>query len=278
MKKIVNLLPSIVNNLWWFNLKLFRGDIYMRTSPSGKSYIGQTTNLKDRNRRWNKLTSRYAGPKVENARKKYRPENFSCTILFTIISPDFDLVSSVLNEKEKFFIEKYDTFNNGYNSTHGGDEVPDNSKRVVQLTKDFKYVKTWNSIVEIENYYHSDKGNISRVCNGKRITAFGFRWVFEDDWISGNYKYVVKSPQLTSPSSHPLHHNVIEDTVRIVQLSTDGTLIKIWNSYKELVEKFGCKTWSDIKKTCTGKRKTCIKYKWMFYDDYLVKIKQENQP
>lgn len=270
MEEIVNL-PNIVNNLWWFNLKLFRGDIYMRTSPSGKSYIGQTTNLKERNRKWNSLTSRYAGSKIENARKKYKPENFSCTILFTIISPDFDLVSSVLNEKEKFFIEKYDTFNNGYNSTSGGDELPDNSKRVVQLTKDFKYVKTWNSIAEIENYYHSNKSNISSVCNGKRITALGFRWIFEEDWISGNYKHIIKF-------THSLYHNITEDTVRIVQLSTDGTLIKIWNSYKELVKKFGGRTWDNIKKTCTGKRKTCIKYKWMFYDDYIVKTNQEKQP
>ena len=51
--------------------KLRTGIIYKWTSPSGKSYIGQTINQRRRYKDFFRLTKSYAGFKIDNARKKY---------------------------------------------------------------------------------------------------------------------------------------------------------------------------------------------------------------
>lgn len=48
-----------------------RGIIYKYTSPSGKSYIGQTINEVQRRYDFRNLNETYAGLKIENARHKY---------------------------------------------------------------------------------------------------------------------------------------------------------------------------------------------------------------
>ena len=88
-------------------------------SPSGKPYVGQTYN--ERNRRKLFFSSRsYGGQKINRARKKYVPENFIYTVLFKIETNDKDLLMKELNEKEDYYISKYDSIDNGYNILHGG--------------------------------------------------------------------------------------------------------------------------------------------------------------
>ena len=63
------------------------GIIYKYTSPSGKSYIGQTTNEENRRNHWFGNCVEYAGSKINRARTKYGAENFTYDILF---KEDFD--------------------------------------------------------------------------------------------------------------------------------------------------------------------------------------------
>ena len=59
-----------------------KGIIYKYTSPSGKVYIGQTTNEKKRKRVFlNENNEDYAGLKINNARKKYGPKSFKYEVL-----------------------------------------------------------------------------------------------------------------------------------------------------------------------------------------------------
>lgn len=89
------------------------GQIYrILNKITGKSYIGQTTGLainrfKDHARN-NKNT--YIG----NIINKYGKHNFKLYIL------EDNVPKSKLNIREQYYIEKYNTFNNGYNQTLGG--------------------------------------------------------------------------------------------------------------------------------------------------------------
>lgn len=98
------------------------GIIYRYVSPSGKVYIGQTTNERHRRNVFNSNQS-YGGVKIDNARKKYGPENFEYTVLMKVIGDDPEEIKSYLNKLEVGFIKMYDSFNNGYNSTEGGDSI-----------------------------------------------------------------------------------------------------------------------------------------------------------
>lgn len=84
------------------------------------SYIGQSLNIE---KRWNEEKRRaflendrsYNYP-LSKAFRKYGLKNFSFEILE-------ECSQDLLNEKEKFYISKYNTFYNGYNQTLGGDNA-----------------------------------------------------------------------------------------------------------------------------------------------------------
>lgn len=97
------------------------GVIYKYTSPSGKVYIGQTTDETHRRATWFCTKQHYAGKAIDSARAKYGPENFEYEVLHR---EQYDtLLDAIVNldELERFYIDYYDSYNSGYNLTFGGD-------------------------------------------------------------------------------------------------------------------------------------------------------------
>ena len=94
-------------------IKKKRGKIYMLTSPSGKSYIGKTVNLK---KRMNEHKHVDSCPILKKAIDKYGFENFKLTILFD------DVPQRDLNALERHSIWLWNTYApNGYNASLGGE-------------------------------------------------------------------------------------------------------------------------------------------------------------
>lgn len=96
------------------------GYIYKHTSPSGKSYIGKS--LAAKGKRWKEHVKRayeeeskeYNYP-FQRAIRKYGEEVFSTEILEDNVPKD------LLSELEVLYIDKYNTFYEGYNQTKGGE-------------------------------------------------------------------------------------------------------------------------------------------------------------
>ena len=99
---------------------MIEGVIYRYKSPSNKYYIGQTIDEYSRRRHFLMNGSNYSGPKIENARKKYGPENFEYKVLMKVTGDNEEEVKQYLNTLEIGFIRIYDSYKNGYNSTEGG--------------------------------------------------------------------------------------------------------------------------------------------------------------
>lgn len=102
---------------------LITGIIYKYTSPSGKVYIGQTLNEKIRRQFFFNLNCSYGGCKIDNTRHKYKPENFTYEILYKGRYNNEIIAKRILNELEVFFIRKFNSFNQGYNCTLGGESL-----------------------------------------------------------------------------------------------------------------------------------------------------------
>lgn len=108
------------------------GCIYMYTNKiNGKKYIGQTIcSLKKRHSQHMCQNETY----FDRALNKYGTENFELKIVEDNI---FD--TDELNQKEIYYIDKFDTFNNGYNMTRGGDNgtkfSEEDRNRIVDLIK-----------------------------------------------------------------------------------------------------------------------------------------------
>ena len=96
------------------------GVIYKLTSPSGKSYIGQSINPEKRYVVFLNKNKSYGGPKIDKAREKYGPENFTYEILERCSFENENELFEKLDELEIYYIKKYDALKNGYNLTKGG--------------------------------------------------------------------------------------------------------------------------------------------------------------
>lgn len=106
------------------------GCIYMYTNKiNGKRYVGQTTRTLEK-RHCQHLFQHESY--FDRALQKYGEDNFTLEILADNIV-DID----ELNRLEEYYIEKYDTFNNGYNLNRGGNNQTRFSKedrdRIIDL-------------------------------------------------------------------------------------------------------------------------------------------------
>ena len=95
------------------------GVIYKITSPSGRAYIGMTRGPVEK--RWKqhaeKSKARYTCRAIAAAIQKYGWDNMEKEVLE-------EVDNSRLYEREKAWILAFDTYNNGYNLTRGGDDSP----------------------------------------------------------------------------------------------------------------------------------------------------------
>lgn len=94
--------------------------IYKYTAPNGKIYIGQTVNESKRREVFLDVTKKYAGGKIDYARKKFGPENFQYEILYQKEFYTYKLAKKVLNRKERYYIKKFNSFKEGLNGNNGG--------------------------------------------------------------------------------------------------------------------------------------------------------------
>ena len=79
-----------------------------------EGYVGQSVDVETRWKQHLKTSENInENAKLYQAMRKYGQENFSCELLEECNKEDLDA-------REIYWIDYYDTFNNGYNMTHGG--------------------------------------------------------------------------------------------------------------------------------------------------------------
>ena len=106
---------------------MITGTVYRRyvnmpeSEYDGKSYVGVTNNLKQRNESFKYHPKSYGGKKLREARESVPYDKWGIEVLatFNAATPEEYKVKS--KELETAYIAKYDTFENGLNSNQGGD-------------------------------------------------------------------------------------------------------------------------------------------------------------
>lgn len=196
--------------------------IYKITNKiNNKCYIGLTT--QGVNKRWSEHKYRFnlgeRDHKLYLAMKKYGVKNFDIEILKTVKD------KNKLSELEINYIKEFDSFNNGYNMTYGGDTVSDETRS--KLSKIFKGREvTW-----------SHKTVATRRKNGEwnHGVLFGAK--------NGRAKkYVVKHPDGRKEKIHGLRefcrkynlsHNLMIATLNSKQNHHKGYVLSKFNDYDE---------------------------------------------
>ena len=129
-----------------------RGFIYKITNTiNGKFYIGQTIqNVKERFYQHcaTKCSKAVSNMAIHRAIKKYGKSNFTVEVIEEIDSAN-------LNDRERYWIKYYNSYNNGYNSTKGGQDgcKPFKDLDVESIIKEYntgKSLRTLGTIFKVD--------------------------------------------------------------------------------------------------------------------------------
>ena len=163
------------------------GIIYIiKNNINNKVYIGQTTTtLQTRfSQHCKKSTIANRHYKIYNAIKKYGKEHFFAEEL------EKDIPLNKLNEKEIYYIEKYNSLTNGYNSTKGGDGRIINKKyNEVQIIKEYNNGKSCSEIGKIFDVSYATISRVLKRLNvktrhdGNKYESFGETFI--ELWNNG---------------------------------------------------------------------------------------------
>lgn len=268
------------------------GIIYKYTSPDGNCYIGQTMFPKKRQADHKRNALRGDNNKFYNAIRKFGWDSFKYEVLYTIIDDDIFKRQKILNKKEIYYIKKYDSFYNGYNSTIGGNQYsgelhPSFGKKLTEEHKkklkdsrvrqvsqydvSGKFIKTYYSAAEAAKETGIDSSSILKVCRGKYKHSGNYQWRYGNSTDS--------IPPLNDADIFAIQNNIPfkNGCKPVYQYDLNLNLIKIWESVNCLI----CKGYSNRhlnlcfqgKMNCYGKKGE-PKYIWTHYP---IDVKQLNQ-
>lgn len=234
---------------------------------NNKIYIGQSIDIE---RRWNQHKYGKGSIILRNAISKYGMDNFKFEILEEIeFTNKNDVIEELTELEDKWLTTKKPYLKEiGYNQNKTAKiNIPivrpdgygeliskikiDNNhcgKPIKQYSLNGEFIMEWKSAAQIERKLYFKSENISACCLRKSKTSNGYIWRFEDDEITEND--FIKLKDRKKP--------IIR---RFKQLSLSGSLIKEWNSLKELVNTSEFDN-RPIKKCCDGYIKEYKGYKW----------------
>ena len=246
MKYIVYLTINTVNR------KIYVGVHKTKDPKKFDGYIGCDI--------WHYSKVKLENPKYpfQKAVAKYGYEKFERITLGIFDTAEEAYLQESLIVTQKF-VERKDT----YNAALGGYNSKANSKRVLQYTKDGKFIREWPNMAEAAAAYSKDEQasrRISKVCRGIYKTTAGFQWRF----------YTPDYPKVIPPVE-------IGVAKRVIQYSLEGDFIKVWKSAESVGKALECKGETITRATQTLKQYKG--YQWRKYmDHYPLQIEAYKDP
>lgn len=138
---------------------------------NNKVYIGQSINLEQKklahkSSAFNEKAVDY-NSQLHQAIRKYGLENFDYEVIAEINNEEYS--KEVLNNLEKYFIKYYNSYENGYNATSGGEENPNRAQkgekngRALLSREDVEYIREcYNNHIPFKHIYEEYKDKISK--------------------------------------------------------------------------------------------------------------------
>lgn len=239
---------------------------------NGKKYVGKSIDIQHRwkEHKMQLNNGNHVNSYLQHSWDKYGSDSFEFSILEECSDGD-------LNEREKYWIEFYDSFNSGFNLTCGGDggntiagytdeelrRYKEKKHRVHQQTalKGEEAPQAKLTKVEVEEI-------IQRMLNGE------FSIDIANDY-NVNYATVhdIRAHNtwnsLTEGIEFPHPHKSRVKGIRgkaVSQYTKDGEYVATYISAREAEKATGC-PFKNISMVCNGKKHTCLGYVWKFADE-----------
>ena len=240
--------------------------IYKITSPTGKIYIGQSTNIEKRWKDYNKMMRCKRQTRLYNSLKKYGPNNH----IFEILE---ECTEDKLLEKETYWKEHYKVLDvpslccrmdgkggklsqftkNKMSKSKLGKSLKHNLP-ILQYDYLGNFIKEWNNYLELSNY-----NDVKKICLTESFTRINDSlWRFKH-----NIEYPLK---LNLPLSYV---NKINKLYPILQFDINHNLLKEYKNNTQVINEFlkplnKEKSSASIHACCKGKQKTAYGFIWKY--------------
>ena len=206
-----------------------KGIVYLITNDlNDNKYVGVT--CQNITTRWtqHKLATKEYHPlsKLYNAMRELGVEHFTIEEIETV-----DL--EFLKEREEYYIDKFDSIQNGYNTFRSGyntSKMRINEEDVVDF-----YNQNYGLITLAAKYFNCGVDTIQRILDKHKI-------------------------ERTSDMSLIMRKIVGK---KVIQLTTDSKIVNVFDSMIEAEEKTGAR-YQHIGACCRGQRKTAGGYRWEY--------------
>lgn len=254
------------------------GIIYCYTNKiNGLKYIGQTTNEISRRYSFTNPNVRYCTSykqfknggtlsKFDQARKDYGLEAFDYEILETFESEDSEYLIDQLNALETYYINKYDSMNNGYNMTEGG----------------------YNGLLSEETKHkisESLKGHKMSLLTYQKLCLTGYPHTKESrkkisELAKERYKDITKHPMYGKHHSEESKKKNSESRKgkcvggengkarKVLMLSENGNILKEFSCLKDAAESLGKSSSAGISNCCRHRAYKSFGYCWRYKEEY----------
>ena len=248
-----------------------------------KSYIGKHMGKEPSRNRWGVQGKHYAPKKGKkpskfyNAIEKYGWDSFNHEIIGWCEAENKDELNYILNEWECYYIEKYDSYYNGYNGTTGGDgtRFPGDSNPRARKVVCLNTGEIFTTLTEASKKYGTTRSKIACVCSGTGVYAGKdeynnkMYWAYYED-----YKDMTEAHINAVMNKQQKHDNCCKS---VICLTTGAVFEKIIYAEK------WCGSGA-IGQCCKGKCKTAGKHpdtgerlKWMYYDEWLEQQEKDKK-
>lgn len=225
------------------------GIYLIKNKINNKSYIGQSVNIK---KRWREHIFAANHPEYKDhkdpihlAIAKYGKENFDFTILE-------ECPKEQLNEKEIYWIDKYNTYQKGYNATIGGHQ-------------DFRHIGQPVEVYDLEGNYITTYDNITIAAEHigvSRNTLYNI--LYRDRLSTKGYQLKLKNDKNTVITKY---QNNQGGGIPVLQIDkNNGNILQKFKSATEAGRVLNIDA-SSITKVCKGKLKTCGGFIWRYANE-----------
>ena len=277
-----------------------KGYIYELVFPNNKKYIGQTI---DYNRRFQEYTSNFNSgrlqskqPKLYNAIKKYGFGGILKNIIEEINAESLQDLQTLMNEKEIYYISEFNSINNGYNISFGGNQGRLGIKETEEQIQKKRDVWTEEKrLLQSEKFKGENNpryGSIEKTYS-KEVNQYDTSGKFIKTWESAAqieqelgynaqnigkvcleklltaYDFIWKFNNGSIDNIIPIESKQGKqskkgiNSIAVLQYSKDGTFIKEFPSIKAAEEDLNIEH-SNISACAKGKRKTAGGFIWKY--------------
>lgn len=191
-----------------------------------KSYIGKTSKVRPIERWYEHIREskkeRSAHRALYRAINKYGLSSFSFEVLEETDNP---------NEREKFYIEHFDTYSNGYNETHGGDGRKYVAIDEIKVCK--SYAK-YRSVATVASKFNCDRNTIERILSAHKVNVIGSNLLAKQNLSKKVARYDLKT----------------------------GEILEVFDCIGDANKKYNAG--KHISSVCKGKRTSCRGFGWKY--------------